>query len=123
VEFDPELTEFVGRHIRSVWTLETLMLLRRDPTRHWTIDQLVGELRASRMLLEEVLSALGRLGAVQETDGAIAYIAKNGPIESVAARLEAHYRERPVALINLISRPRDPVQRLADAFRFRGGGP
>jgi hypothetical protein len=36
-------------------------------------------------------------------------------------QLEQAYRERPVAIVNLIAAPRDPLQSLADAFKFRGG--
>ena len=39
---------------------------------------------------------------------------------SLETKLEAAYRQRPVSVINLIAAPPDPVQGLADAFKFRG---
>jgi hypothetical protein len=115
-----ELASFVREQLRSVWAVELLLMLRREPSRAWTAPQLVAELRASANLVEDNLAAFERSGlAVNDGAGSWRYSPANPVLDQLAARLDAAYRERPVAIINLIARP-DPVQGLADAFKWRG---
>lgn len=115
-----DLRAFVREHVRSVWAVELLLLLRRDPERCWPADALVAELRASTNLVQDNLDAFERGGlAVRDDAGCWRYAPAAPVLDALAARLEKAYRERPVAVINLISRP-DPIQGLADAFKWRG---
>lgn len=117
----PELAAFVREHIRSVWAVELLLLLKRDPDRTWAAADLVRELRASTPLVNDNLQRFERGGLVMRNDGEVWRYAPAIPVlASLADELEAAYRERPVTIINLIARPPDPVQGLADAFKFRG---
>jgi hypothetical protein len=118
---DQELAAFAREHIRSVWAVELLLLLRRDVERCWAPDELVRELRASTTLVRDNLSRFEKSGlAVEDDTGCWRYAPANGVMDDLARRLEAAYRERPVAIINLISAPPDPIQGLADAFKWRG---
>lgn len=118
---DPDLAAFVREHVGSVWALELLLLLKRDPDRCWTPPDLVAELRASTVLVADNLQKFERGGLVAPDDsGCFRYRPANLVLDELAGRLEAAYRERPVAIVNLIARPKDPVQGLADAFKFRG---
>lgn len=115
-----ELASFVREHMRSVWAVELLLLLRRDPERCWRADALVAELRASANLVQDNLAAFERSGlAICNDAGEWCYAPANPVLDDLASRLEAAYRERPVSVINLIARP-DPIQGLADAFKWRG---
>lgn len=117
---DQDLLTFIREHIRSVWALELLLLLKRDPERRWTPDELVRELRASGPLIANTLEALQRAGLTAcEEDGRCRYAPAAGVLDRLANELEANYRERPVALINVIASPPDKLQSLADAFRIR----
>ena len=117
---DPELASFVREHMRSVWAVELLLLLRREPDRRWSPERLVAELRASANLVHDNLAAFERGGlAGDDGDGEWRYMPASPVLDDLAARLEAAYRQRPVSIINLIARP-DPVQGLADAFKWRG---
>lgn len=117
----PELAAFVREHIRSVWAVELLLLLKRDPDRAWAAADLVRELRASNLLVNDNLQRFERGGLVMRDDGEVWRYAPAIPVlAGLADELEAAYRERPVTIINLIARPPDPVQGLADAFKFRG---
>lgn len=113
---------FVREHVRSVWAVELLLLLRRDPARCWAPDELVRELRASTSLVTDNLQRLLASGLVAPEDGCYRYAPASPVLEDLCRRLEAAYRERPVTVINMIARPADPLQSLADAFRFKGGG-
>ncbi|MEW5685280.1 MAG: hypothetical protein AB1942_10205 [Pseudomonadota bacterium] len=117
---DPELAAFVREHMRSVWAVELLLVLRREPDRLWQPERLVAELRASTNLVRDNLAAFERGGLVVRDDaGEWRYAPANPVLDHLATRLEAAYRQRPVAIINLIARP-DPIQGLADAFKWRG---
>lgn len=118
---EAELETFVREHIRSVWALEVLLLLRRDPERCWTPPELVRELRASTLLVTDNLKRLQHSGLVAPSDeGGFCYAPANPVLEAVCAELEAAYRARPVSVINMIAKPVDPLQSLADAFKLKG---
>ncbi|HEX4739999.1 MAG TPA: hypothetical protein VH353_01560 [Caulobacteraceae bacterium] len=120
----PDFLSFVRQHIRSVWTVELLLLLRSDRTRAWESPELVRELRASRMLVNDNLRRLEAAGLVIREDHhhRWRYRPAAPALDELCGLLEKAYRERPVALLDLIARPTDPIQSLADAFKFPGGG-
>lgn len=118
---DADLAAFVREHMRSVWAVELLLLLRRDPEHCWLPSELVAELRASTNLVRDNLAAFERGGlAVCDDAGCWRYAPAASALDEMAQRLEQAYRERPVAITNLIARPPDPIQGLADAFKWRG---
>lgn len=52
------------------------------------------------------------------------YAPASPALANLAELLERSYRERPVAIVNLIAAPPpDPIQGLADAFHFKGKKP
>ena len=117
----PELAAFVREHMRSVWAVELLLLLKRDPDRRWAAGDLVRELRASVPLVSDNLQRFERSGLAVREEGEMWRYAPALPmLAALADQLEAAYRERPVTIINIIATPPDPVQGLADAFKFRG---
>lgn len=120
---DRDLLTFIRQHLPSVWALELLLLLRQDAERLWSADALVAELRASQALVTRVLADFERMGlVVAESDGRYRYAPAAAVLRELCDRLEAAYRERPVAVINMISAPADRIQALADAFRLKGEG-
>jgi len=122
VAFDPELATFVREHFRSVWAVELLLVLKRDPDRCWPPPDLVRELRASTGLVSDNLAHFERAGLAVLDDGDCWRYRPAAPVLSeLCDRLEAAYRERPVSIVNIIAAPRDPLQSLADAFKFRRG--
>jgi DNA-binding transcriptional ArsR family regulator len=120
---DQDLLSFVREHIRSVWALELLLLLRRNAERCWRPAELVAELRASQALVSDNLSKLQDAGlAVRDDDGCWRYAPAAPVLDALCDDLEAAYRQRPVAVVNMIAKPANPLQSLADAFKFRGDG-
>ena len=120
---DDQLLEFIRAHIKSVWALEILLLLRRDAGRAWSEEEVVRELRAARGLVSTNLAILERMGLAISDEGARAFrfAPANQLLGELCAQLAAAYRERPVSIINIIAAPEDRLQQLADAFRFKGG--
>jgi hypothetical protein len=120
---EQELQEFVREHVRSVWALELLLILKGDRERCWAPADLVRELRASQSVVQDNLARFERGGLVRiDEEGCYGYAPASPVLSQLCDQLEAAYRERPVAIINLIARPANPVQGLADAFKFRGDG-
>ena len=118
---DADLLAFVRQNVRSVWALELLLLLRRDPQRRWAAGELVRELRASPGLVIDNLAGFERGGiSAPDDDERHRYCPATPLLDGLCQRLEEAYRARPVAVVNMIAQPRDPVQSLADAFRLRG---
>ena len=50
---DEEVTTFIRATFRSIWSLETLLLLRRDPERWWSRSDIIAALRASDLVVEQ----------------------------------------------------------------------
>jgi hypothetical protein len=116
-----QLLQFVRRHIKSVWTLDLLVLMQREARRAWTLEALARELRGNQSLVQNALSALAGAGLLQqEGGGAYRYAPASTELEAIAAELARHYAERPVALIKEIaSAPNEKIQSFADAFRIK----
>lgn len=116
-----ELTAFVRDHVRSVWALELLVVLSRDPARAWRQAELVAELRGSTTLVADNLAHFERVGLVlTEAPDQWRFAPASSVLASLAERLIQLYRERPVSVINLIARSSNPIQGLADAFKWKG---
>lgn len=119
---EEQLPAFIRQHFRSVWALELLLLMKRNHARSWSADGLATEMRAPVSLMRNLVEGFARTGLVSVEPGALyRYSPPPGVMVSLCEALEAAYRERPVAIINLISAPEDRLQQLADAFRFKGG--
>jgi hypothetical protein len=122
VSVDQDLLGFIREHIRSVWALELLLLLRRQPPeRRWAVEDLVAELRASTNLVTDNLARFERAGLVAtEDDGRTRFAPAAPTLAKLCDELDAAYRQRSVAVINAIVSPPDKLQALADAFRIKG---
>ena len=117
---DPGFLGLVREHIRSVWSLELLLLMRRTPTRAWTVDELVRELRASTVLVTDNLTHFERVGLIVPEEQGRYRFAPAGPLlAEFCDNLAEAYQTKPVALINIIA-SKGALQTLADAFKFKG---
>lgn len=118
---DDDLQTFVRAAIRTVWSIELLILLKRDQARTWREPDLVRELRASMTSVAQALSAFETAGlVVRGTEGEIVYSPATQGLRDISDRLEAAYRERPMAVVDAImAEPDDRLRTFADAFRLR----
>ena len=113
------LAELV-RSLRSLWAIELLLLLHREPGRSWTIDDLVRELRSSTQLVGDVVALLEQLGAVsRQADGAYRYQAATPELAALVSELDRLHAERPLALARAIhGTPDDKLRAFSDAFKL-----
>ncbi|TCS14034.1 hypothetical protein EV278_10880 [Caulobacter sp. BK020] len=118
---DRDVFQFIREHVRSVWALELLLRLKHDPERCWTVEELVGDLRASHSLVSDNLTAFESAGlVVADERGCFRYQPAAAVLAQVCDDLDAAYRAKPVTVIRWISAPAERLQSLADAFKFKG---
>lgn len=118
---DPELAAFIEAAIPTVWALECLIILKRNPDVAWATDDLVAEMRASTTLVNDCVLVLQRAGLVIEQSGSVKYAPASPALAGLADALQNTYRERPVAVVNRITaRKSDPLKGFADSFRLGG---
>ena len=117
---EDEIANFIRSSFRSVWSLELLLLLKRDP-RLWRHEEIVAALRASEIIVAQSLDFLTAAGLVSiDEAGSAAY----RPASEGSARLvegtEALYARSPDAVRRLIvGAIPNPLAAFADAFRLR----
>lgn len=116
-----DTTDFIRSHFRSVWSLEVLLHLRRDPGRLWSKDELVDLLRASHSVIATSMDALLAGGLiVVEGDGGARYGPAHPDLDRRVAEVEALYAKKPDAVRRLIVQSiGGGVSAFADAFRLR----
>ena len=121
---DEDLLSFIGASVPSVWALELLLLLRRSRDREWAAAELVSEMRASAPAVNESLQTLEKAGVIRcDPAGGCSYAPASPVLDEICDRLEAAYKERPVAVVNAILKaPKGTLQTFADAFRIKGRG-
>jgi hypothetical protein len=117
---EDRILEFAGATLNSVWALELLLMLRREPTRRWTTVELIRELRGSQVSVGESLNNLRNAGLiVEEEDQTYRYEAGRHVDELVDA-LAALYAAKPTAVIRaIVLSPNRKLQILSDAFRIK----
>jgi hypothetical protein len=125
---DPDFTDdfcrFLQRCVANVDAAELLLLLSREPTRAWQIDELCTQLATLATLTEtdvqRCVDALQSCGvATREADRRVGYkpAAAHDAHVATLARL---YLERPVTLFRVIYGLRDlKIKTFADAFKLR----
>ncbi len=117
----PELAGFVRDHFKSVWSLELLLLLLRDPLLSWQREQLVAALRASDSIVATSLEYLVAGGLiVRDKNGMTKYAPANADLDRLAREIDALYTSKPDAVRRLIvSNAGLGLTAFADAFKLK----
>ena len=116
-----DVRAFVADELGSIWAIELLVLLRADPRRAWSPEELVRELRASAMVVGELLPRFKKLGLVDSPEaGRWNWRPASPELERMSEAVARAYTTTPVALIKAISQqPTSQVHLLADAFKLK----
>lgn len=115
-----QVSGFIRSSFRSVWSLEVLLLLKREP-RAWTGDEIVTALRASDLIVSQSISALGDAGlVVTDAAGCTEYRPSHGDSARLVEEAERLYAQSPDAVRRLIlNASSSGLAAFADAFRLR----
>jgi len=121
VVLSQKLERFLRTSIRSVWELELLLLLRKEPSRAWSADELIRQLRASGLVINDALAALQRASLVTSGEtGRFLYRPADEELTAVVDELADAYANMPASIMDVIwSTPRSNIEIFADAFRLR----
>jgi hypothetical protein len=111
--------DFIQSSIKSVWALRLLLLLRDRRDRAWRVGELTREMRASELLVKEILADFARAFVIETAPGKFQYRPATPELERIAGDVAAAYARRPAAVIQaIVSAPNRKVQTLADAFKL-----
>lgn len=116
-----EIADFVRTTFRSVWALELLILLRQNPGRALTRDEMVAALRGSELVVAQSVGMLAAAGLIlADPEGAARYAAASAETEALVAETERLYARSPNAVRRMIVAAANPgASAFADAFRLR----
>ncbi|MBA2772277.1 MAG: hypothetical protein H0U34_09770 [Sphingomonas sp.] len=117
---DEDVTRFIETSFPSVWSLEVLLLLRRE-RRACSREELVEGLRASDLVINQALDSLiaGGLAALDE-GGLAMYMPVSKEISVLVDKTDDLYAKRPDAVRRkIISGSMSGLTAFVDAFRLR----
>jgi hypothetical protein len=115
-----DLVEMVETAFGSVWAVELLLVLCREPRGPWTAAALVQELRSSEVVVSGCVHRLVAAGlAVIDADNSVHFAAASPAQEDLVMQLQEEYRIRPAAIRRLILASPDKLKSFADAFRWK----
>jgi hypothetical protein len=122
-ELPSDIRDFIDSHIDSVEQVEALVLMRADPKREWTAEEMAKSLYTSPESASARLGHLHRKGLLSEVRSDAVryrYEQRTPRLRKAVEDFVEIYAQRKVAVINQIfSGAPDDVQSFADAFRFR----
>jgi predicted transcriptional regulator len=100
---EDDLLAFIATSIGSVWAVELLLLLRRDPAHGWDADALVRELRSSAVVIDDALQRLHAAGLIiRDGSNVYRYRAASPQLNRLASELEEVYATKPMTVIRAI---------------------
>jgi hypothetical protein len=115
-----QVSRFIRSSFRSIWSLEVLLLLKREARPH-TSAELVTALRASDLVVSQSVAALSDAGlVVADSSGRAEYRPSNGDVALLVDEAERLYARSPDAVRRLIlNATSSGLAAFADAFRLR----
>lgn len=114
-----ELSRFIGSSFPSVWTLELLLLLKRE-RRPWPREELIGALRASELVVSQALDSLVAGGLASISDQGAAYMPVSDSVAELVDQAEDFYALKPNKVRRMIvTSSAGGIADFADAFRLR----
>ncbi len=118
---EEELLAFVRLYIRSVYTLELLLLVSRRRDKMWQSDELVRELRSSWTAVDDALNRMVHAGFIERTPaGDYHYAPTSSEREQIVAELDGLYASRPLTVVQaIIATPDEKLRAFSDAFKLK----
>ena len=115
-----QVSRFIRSSFRSVWSLEVLLLLKRE-RRPWTDEDIITALRASDLIVSQSLEGLSTAGlVVTDQEGLSEYRPSNEAAGQLVDESEKLYAQSPDAVRRLIlGSSTSGLAAFADAFRLR----
>ena len=113
------LERFIASSFRSVWSLELLLLLKRE-SRPWSRTELVSTMRSSDLVVAKAIDGLAAAGLAVSDEDQVSYLPVSPEIDKLVGQVEKLYAARPDAVRRIIvSATASGATAFADAFRLR----
>jgi hypothetical protein len=104
---EDELLAYAAHTLGSIWALDLLLLLKRDPAHGWNRPSLVRELRSSSIVIHEALEKLRAAGlSITDSAGLNRYHPASPQLDDVVCELERIYAQKPFTVITAIGATR-----------------
>lgn len=114
-----DILSFITSSFRSVWALELLLVLKREP-RTWTRSELVTTMRSSELVVTKALDSLVAAGLASVEGEGARYMPVSDNVAECVERTEKLYAARPNAVRRaIVSASAGDLTAFADAFRLR----
>lgn len=114
-----DLSRFIGSSFPSVWSLELLLLLKRE-RRTWAVDELINALRASDLVVTGALQSLVAGGLASVSDEGAVYMPVSESVGELVDRTEELYARKPDTVRRMIvTSAASGIAAFADAFKLR----
>lgn len=114
-----DLLRLIGSSFRSVWALELLLLLKREP-RIWAPAELITTLRASDLVVNKALDELVAGGLVSVEGDGVRYMPASPGLANDIDQVQILYLARPDAVRRaIVSSASSGAAAFANAFRLR----
>jgi hypothetical protein len=117
----PEVVRrLIADKIDSIPELEAVLLLRKDRTRTWSIEESSKALFVSPVVAGYILGVLTERGFLACSDESYRYAPDSPVLEAAVDLLATTYSRRLVEVTHLVhAKPSASVRLFADAFRLR----
>lgn len=98
----PTVVRFIETYIDRLETLEILALLRANPSKRWSSDEIRAELRSSSTASALAVDELVRSGLATREEDCVFFHPKTAALDEAAEQLLQLYRDRRTAVITAI---------------------
>ena len=118
---EDDLCKFIAQSMGSVWTLELLILLKRDAAHSWDEQKMVRELRSSSAVVRDAVHRLTNAGLIHGTaDGLVHYQAASPKLDHLATEIAELYATKPMMVIKAVADARaNKLRAFSDAFKLK----
>lgn len=114
-----DLSRFITSSFPSVWSLELLLLLKRD-RRPWTREELIDALRASDLVVTGAIQSLVAGGLASVGDEGAVYMPVPESVGELVDSADELYARMPDTVRRMIvTSAASGIAAFADAFRLR----
>lgn len=122
VNISQELKVFLKKHIQSVFSLEVLLLLRRERVRSFTASEIASDVGIEIDVAQQQLSELTSAELIETTNGDVAryrYAPVDEKLASLVDQLAFAYAKQRVPILSLILTERaDRIRGFVEAYRL-----
>lgn len=118
---EQDALDFVRLSLGSIWALELLALLGREPERSWPLDKIVHESRSSFHAVNQAVLLLEQAGLIAMTaPHEYRYQPKTPTLDAIGELVQKLYVNKPSAVIAaIVESPNDKLRTFADAFKLK----